>query len=164
MSRPILLFPDPRLKKACAPIGRITSEIETLAADMLAAMYAAPGVGLAAPQVGVLLRLFVMDCTKDPDAPPAPPFAPSSAICTNSAFSDAPSSKLVRSMSSMTGRPSSSTILKTSFSGCQSDARSPKQWLLSKVTVTSSAPFAGWPSVVTTSFSAQPSCPPMIGS
>ena len=47
MSRPILLFPDPRLKKACAPIGRITPEIETLAADMLAAMYAAPGVGLA---------------------------------------------------------------------------------------------------------------------
>lgn len=72
MSRPILLFPDPRLKKACAPIGRITPEIETLAADMLAAMYAAPGVGLAAPQVGVLLRLFVMDCTKDPDAPRAP--------------------------------------------------------------------------------------------
>ena len=72
MTRPILLFPDPRLRKACAPVGRITPEIETLAADMLATMYAAPGVGLAAPQVGVLSRLFVMDCNKDPEAPRAP--------------------------------------------------------------------------------------------
>lgn len=72
MTRPILLFPDPRLRKSCAPVGRITPEVETLAADMLAAMYAAPGVGLAAPQVGVLSRVFVMDCTKEPDAPRAP--------------------------------------------------------------------------------------------
>ena len=72
MTRPILLFPDPRLRKPCAPVGRITPEIETLAADMLATMYAAPGVGLAAPQVGVLSRLFVMDCNKDPDAPREP--------------------------------------------------------------------------------------------
>ena len=72
MTRAILLFPDPRLKKTCAPIGRITPDIEALADDMLAAMYAAPGVGLAAPQVGVLSRLFVMDCTKDPEAPRAP--------------------------------------------------------------------------------------------
>ena len=64
MTRPILLFPDPRLKKPCAPVGRITPEIEALADEMLATMYAAPGVGLAAPQVGVLQRLFVMDCTK----------------------------------------------------------------------------------------------------
>lgn len=66
--RPIILHPDPRLKTVCAPVGRITPEIETLAADMLATMYAAPGVGLAAPQVGAMQRLFVMDCTKDPDA------------------------------------------------------------------------------------------------
>ena len=72
MTRAILLFPDPRLKKTCAPIGRITPDIEALADHMLAAMYAAPGVGLAAPQVGVLSRLFVMDCTKDPEAPRAP--------------------------------------------------------------------------------------------
>lgn len=72
MTLSILLFPDPRLKKTCAPVGRITPDIETLAGDMLAAMYAAPGVGLAAPQVGVLRRLFVMDCTKDPQAEPAP--------------------------------------------------------------------------------------------
>ncbi|MBV0892462.1 peptide deformylase [Paracoccus sp. Z118] len=66
--RPILIHPDPRLKKTCAPVARITPEIETLAADMLATMYQAPGIGLAAPQVGVLSRLFVMDCSKDPDA------------------------------------------------------------------------------------------------
>ena len=72
MTRSILLFPDPRLRKTCAPVGRITPEVEALAADMLATMYAAPGVGLAAPQVGVLSRLFVMDCTKDPEAERAP--------------------------------------------------------------------------------------------
>lgn len=70
--RPILLHPDPRLKKICDPVGRITPEIETLAADMLATMYDAPGVGLAAPQVGVLKRVYVMDCTRDPDADPQP--------------------------------------------------------------------------------------------
>lgn len=70
--RSILIHPDPRLKTVCDPVGRVTPDIETLAADMLATMYDAPGVGLAAPQVGVLARLFVMDCTKDPDAPRAP--------------------------------------------------------------------------------------------
>ena len=50
------------------PVARITPEIETLAADMLATMYDAPGVGLAAPQVGVLSRVYVMDCEKDPEA------------------------------------------------------------------------------------------------
>ncbi|MFD1880148.1 peptide deformylase [Paracoccus pacificus] len=70
--RPIILHPDPRLKKLCSPIGRVTPDIESLAADMLATMYEAPGVGLAAPQVGVIQRLFVMDCTKDPEAPPKP--------------------------------------------------------------------------------------------
>ena len=70
--RSIILHPDPRLKKICEPVARITPEIETLAADMLATMYDAPGVGLAAPQVGVLSRLYVMDCNKDPEAEPQP--------------------------------------------------------------------------------------------
>ena len=70
--RSIILHPDPRLKKLCEPVARITPEIETLAADMLATMYEAPGVGLAAPQVGVLSRLYVMDCNKDPEAPHDP--------------------------------------------------------------------------------------------
>lgn len=66
--RPILLHPDPRLKKACAPITQVTPEVGALAEDMLSTMYDAPGVGLAAPQVGVLQRLFVMDCVKSDDA------------------------------------------------------------------------------------------------
>lgn len=70
--RNILIHPDPRLKKICDPVAKITPEIESLAADMLATMYDAPGVGLAAPQVGVLSRLFVMDCNKDPEAEPQP--------------------------------------------------------------------------------------------
>jgi peptide deformylase len=59
----ILKWPDPRLAQACAPVGVVTPEIRTLAADMLQTMYAAPGRGLAAPQVGAMLRLFVMDVT-----------------------------------------------------------------------------------------------------
>ncbi|TRW99254.1 peptide deformylase [Paracoccus sp. M683] len=70
--RPILIHPDPRLKKVAAPIARVTPEIETLAADMLATMYDAPGIGLAAPQVGVSGRIFVMDATRDPEAEPRP--------------------------------------------------------------------------------------------
>ena len=70
--RPILLHPDPRLKKVTDPVARITPEIEALAADMLATMYDAPGIGLAAPQVGVLSRIFVMDAQRDPQAEPQP--------------------------------------------------------------------------------------------
>ncbi len=70
--RPILIHPDPRLKKECAPVPAITDDIRILAEDMLETMYDAPGVGLAAPQVGVMSRVIVMDCVKDPEAPPRP--------------------------------------------------------------------------------------------
>jgi peptide deformylase len=60
--RPILIHPDPRLRKEAEPVGTIDDEIRKLAADMLETMYDAPGIGLAAPQVGVLRRVFVMDC------------------------------------------------------------------------------------------------------
>ncbi|MFN4098299.1 MAG: peptide deformylase [Pararhodobacter sp.] len=60
---PILQYPDPVLRQPCAPVGAVDDTIRQLATDMLETMYAAPGRGLAAPQVGVLLRLFVMDCT-----------------------------------------------------------------------------------------------------
>lgn len=58
---PLVLWPDPRLAEVCVPVEEITPQIETLAADMLETMYAAPGRGLAAPQVGVMQRMFVMD-------------------------------------------------------------------------------------------------------
>lgn len=70
--RPILIHPDPRLKKVCAPVPAVTPEIGALAEDMLKTMYDAPGVGLAAPQVGVLARIFVMDCVKEEGAAPRP--------------------------------------------------------------------------------------------
>lgn len=65
--KPILIHPDPRLKKLAEPIASVTPEIEALADDMLATMYDAPGIGLAAPQVGVLKRIFVMDANRDPE-------------------------------------------------------------------------------------------------
>ena len=60
MILPILRWPDPRLSTPCAPVTG-TEDLTALAADMLETMYAAPGRGLAAPQVGVMKRLFVMD-------------------------------------------------------------------------------------------------------
>ncbi len=57
---PILRWPDPRLSAPCAPVAP-GEAVAALAADMLETMYAAPGRGLAAPQVGALKRLFVMD-------------------------------------------------------------------------------------------------------
>ncbi|MBW4961805.1 peptide deformylase [Sulfitobacter sp. CW3] len=72
MKRNILLHPDPRLKKVCAPVANMTDELRSLADDMLATMYDAPGIGLAAPQIGVLERLIVMDCVKEEGEAPRP--------------------------------------------------------------------------------------------
>ena len=66
---PIILHPDPRLKAKCRPVNSSDSGIRELADDMLETMYHAPGVGLAAPQVGSLLRLFVMDCSAGDEQP-----------------------------------------------------------------------------------------------
>ncbi|MEL7460096.1 MAG: peptide deformylase [Pseudomonadota bacterium] len=70
--RPILLHPDPRLKKVATSVDAVSDELKQLAEDMLATMYDAPGIGLAAPQVGVGQRVLVMDCVKEEDAPPEP--------------------------------------------------------------------------------------------
>ncbi len=58
---PILKLPDPILRKTSAPIERVDDPLRQLADDMLETMYAAPGVGLAAPQIGILRRLIVLD-------------------------------------------------------------------------------------------------------
>ena len=69
--RDIILHPDPVLKKVCDPVDAVDAAVQALAEDMLETMYDAPGVGLAAPQVGVLSRVFVMDCTpKEEEAQP----------------------------------------------------------------------------------------------
>jgi len=70
--RPIVIHPDPRLKKVADAVPDISDELRRLADDMLETMYDAPGVGLAAPQVGVLERVIVADPAKDPDAEPTP--------------------------------------------------------------------------------------------
>ena len=59
--RPVLQFPDKRLREVAAPIEVVTDEIRELARDMLDVMYDEPGIGLAAPQLGVSVRLVVVD-------------------------------------------------------------------------------------------------------
>ena len=57
----IVIAPDPRLKVVADPVGRVDHGVARLMDDMLETMYAAPGIGLAAPQVGVLKRVLVID-------------------------------------------------------------------------------------------------------
>lgn len=67
--RPILILPDARLRAVADPIVEVDEDIRTLAKDMLDTMYDAPGIGLAAPQVGVLKRIVVMDLAPEGEAP-----------------------------------------------------------------------------------------------
>ena len=69
--RAILIHPDPRLRRVAEPVEAIDDGLRALAADMLATMYEAPGIGLAATQLGVMQRMFVMDCAGK-DEPPQP--------------------------------------------------------------------------------------------
>lgn len=64
---PIVTLPDPILRKLSTPVEGLDDELRKLADDMLETMYAAPGVGLAAIQVGVPLRLVVLDVSDDDD-------------------------------------------------------------------------------------------------
>ena len=69
--RDILILPDKRLLEVSAPVAEITPEIRTLVEDMYDTMYDAPGIGLAAIQVGVPLRVVVTDCSpRDDEAQP----------------------------------------------------------------------------------------------
>ena len=70
--RHILIHPDPRLKKVADPVVSIDKGLRQLADDMLETMYDAPGIGLAAPQVGVMQRLLVMDCVREENSAPRP--------------------------------------------------------------------------------------------
>ena len=66
--RTILQYPDPRLREVAEPVDQVDDEIRTLVEDMAETMYAAPGVGLAANQIGVNKRIFVIDIA-DEDEP-----------------------------------------------------------------------------------------------
>jgi peptide deformylase len=65
--RPIVKYGDPVLHGRAEPVGEIDESIRTLLADMVQTMYAAPGIGLAAPQIGVSLRVIVIDLSVGED-------------------------------------------------------------------------------------------------
>ena len=66
---PIIIAPDPRLAKKAKPVAKVDDSIRRLMDDMLETMYRAPGIGLAAPQVGELKRVIVVDCAKAEEKP-----------------------------------------------------------------------------------------------
>ena len=66
---PIITLPDPVLRKVSAPVERVDDELRALMDDMLETMYAAPGVGLAAIQVGVPRRVLVVDVAEEGEEP-----------------------------------------------------------------------------------------------
>lgn len=78
----ILTFPDPRLAERSLPVEEVTDETRQLIDDMLETMYLAEGVGLAAPQIGVLQRIIVVDCGKreNEDERPLTPAEPYTVI------------------------------------------------------------------------------------
>ena len=63
--RKIVIEPDPILREKSVPLEKVDNELRKLLDDMLETMYAAPGIGLAAVQVGILKRLIVIDISKD---------------------------------------------------------------------------------------------------
>jgi peptide deformylase len=71
MVREILIWPHPTLKQKARPVARVDDATRALVRDMFETMYAAEGVGLAAPQVGVLQRVIVLDCrSRQPEIQP----------------------------------------------------------------------------------------------
>jgi len=71
MVREILIWPDPILKKKASPVAEVNDSVRALVNDMFETMYAADGVGLAAPQIGVLKNVIVLDTTpRQPDSKP----------------------------------------------------------------------------------------------
>src|SRR5258708_1545564 len=71
MVREILIWPDPILKKTASAVTRVDDSIRSLVNDMFETMYAADGVGLAAPQIGVLKQVIVLDTTpRQPESKP----------------------------------------------------------------------------------------------
>jgi len=63
--REILLIPDKRLKQKCEPVTNLAEIDKKLIDDMFETMYDAQGIGLAAPQIGVMQRIIIMDCVKE---------------------------------------------------------------------------------------------------
>src|SRR5579885_1006048 len=66
---PVLVAPDPRLKIKAKPVPQVDDTVRRLMDDMLETMYEAPGIGLAAPQVGRPVRVIVVDVAREGEAP-----------------------------------------------------------------------------------------------
>jgi len=66
---PIIVAPDPRLKRVAEPVKKVDAAVRRLMDDMLETMYKAPGIGLAAPQVGALKRVIVIDLAREDEKP-----------------------------------------------------------------------------------------------
>ena len=62
---PIIVAPDPRLKVVCRPVGKVDAAVARLMDDLVETMYEAPGIGLAAPQVGSPTCVIVVDIAKN---------------------------------------------------------------------------------------------------
>ncbi len=71
MIRPLVILPDPVLREVSKPVETVGEELRKLSADMLETMYDAPGIGLAAIQIGIPLRMLVIDLARE-DEPKAP--------------------------------------------------------------------------------------------
>jgi peptide deformylase len=67
--RPILILPDSRLRLVCEPVAKVDDELRRLMDDMVETMHDAPGIGLAASQVGILKRVVVIDLAKKDESP-----------------------------------------------------------------------------------------------
>ena len=121
--RPIVLWPDPRLGEVCAPVDD-PGALRDLAQDMLDTMYDAPGRGLAAPQIGVMQRIFVMD-TGWKEGAPAP------LVCVNPVITDPSETMAERSEGCLSipglltdvTRPDAVTLRWTDLDGASHSAR-----------------------------------------
>jgi peptide deformylase len=81
--RPLIILPDPLLRQMSKPVERVDADLKRFADDMLETMYDAPGIGLAAIQVGAPLRMLVIDLAKE-DEPKAPQIFVNPEILTTS--------------------------------------------------------------------------------
>lgn len=68
-TRPLVIYPDPILSRKCVEVTDFSGELQQLVADMLETMYHEEGIGLAAPQVGANVRVFVSDVSRDGSGP-----------------------------------------------------------------------------------------------
>ncbi|SNS88709.1 peptide deformylase [Antarctobacter heliothermus] len=114
---PILKWPDPRLAQVCTPVVD-PAAVEQLVTDMFETMYAAPGRGLAAPQIGVMARLFVMDAGwKEGDMTPLACLDPRITLTTDATATATEGCLSVPGVTADVTRPAEITLTFTDLTG-----------------------------------------------